>query len=304
MLNRKYFLIIPLFAILSCNNSSVEKENKAVVVAETALPATINTSDSLHLQYNLKGSGDTSLVFLHGWSINKTYWDSQLAYFSPRYAVVAVDQAGFGKSDTGRANYSVEQYSDDAAALIDQLHLKNVILIGHSMSGDIILDAALRYPEKVIAIVGIDNFNSLGQPFTPEEKKQYDAFMKIMDSAYRQTVGDYAQQYLFHASTDTTVKKRVKDDFMNTDKRVSMNSIDNSAKYSQKEREQFKKLKYKLYLLNSDANKTDTALLRQYAPASVEVFPIHATGHYPMIEKTADFNRILQEILDKVARGN
>lgn len=86
--------------------------------------------DGMSIQYTLAGSGDTSLVLLHGWCINRGYWSGQVAYFSPRYRVVAPDLPGFGASGKNRTNWSIEQYGADVAALIDHLQLKNVILVG------------------------------------------------------------------------------------------------------------------------------------------------------------------------------
>ena len=86
--------------------------------------------DGVSIQYTLAGSGDTSLVLLHGWCINRGYWSGQVAYFSPRYRVVAPDLPGFGASGKNRSTWSIEQYGADIAALIDHLQLKNVTAPG------------------------------------------------------------------------------------------------------------------------------------------------------------------------------
>jgi pimeloyl-ACP methyl ester carboxylesterase len=168
------------------------------------------------------------------------------------------------------------------------------------MSGDVILEAATRYPDKIIGVIGIDNFNQPGKEFSPEEKKEIDGFMHQLNSDYQNTIIPYAEQSLFHASTDSSVRKRVEDDILNCNRRASIEAMKAIIDYAPKETEKLGQLKLRLNLLNSDANKTDTASLAKATGGSFQVFPIHATGHYPMIEKPDDFNRILLKILDSI----
>ena len=101
------------------------------------------------------------MLFVHGWCINKEYWDDQSRYFSDKYKVVALDLPGFGRSGKNRTEWTFEQYADDINEFIKAEKLKNVILIGHSMSGDILLLMDTKYPGSVIGIVGIDNLKNL-----------------------------------------------------------------------------------------------------------------------------------------------
>ncbi|WP_336516725.1 alpha/beta hydrolase [Pollutibacter soli] len=297
MRNRRLFFLACVATIFSCTTSEKKTELHDDV---KALPAVVTAGDGTKLSYIISGDKDTTLLFLHGWAINKTYWDSQLAFFSPQYNVVAIDQAGFGNSDTSRTSYSIENYAADVDSVISQLQLKHVVLIGHSMSGDVILEAAIRYPEKIIGLIGIDNFNQPGKEFSAEEKKEIEDFMQKMNADYQNTVIPYAEQSLFHKSTDSSVRKRVKEDILNCNRRASVEAMKAIIDYSPKETEKLGQLKLRLNLLNSDANKTDTASLARATGASFQVFPIHATGHYPMIEKPGDFNRILRQILDSI----
>jgi pimeloyl-ACP methyl ester carboxylesterase len=287
------FILLPVFFI-SCS----ENGKQVVTTKENTI---VKTSDSVIIRHDIYGSGDTTLLFLHGWGINRTYWDNQVKFFSPNYKVVTVDQAGFGESDTTRQDYQFERYSKDVSELIAQLELKNVVLIGHSMSGDIILETAIAYPQNIVGLVGIDNFIGVGKPFTAEEKKEVDDYVSKMEADYKASVRAYAESSLFHKSTDTLIKERVKNDITSGSERVSMSTFKNIIVYGQKESEKLPQLKLRLNLLNSDANHTDTAALAKYTGASYKVYPIPATGHYPMIEKPDAFNEILAGILNDIS---
>jgi pimeloyl-ACP methyl ester carboxylesterase len=288
------FILLPIFIVSCSENAKQDKtaENNTIV----------KTSDSVTLRHDIYGEGDTTLLFLHGWGINRSYWDNQVRFFSPNYKVVTVDQAGFGESDTTRKDYLFERYAKDVSELITQLELKNVVLIGHSMSGDIILETAIAYPQNIIGLVGIDNFIGVGKPFTAAEKKEVDDYISKMEADYQISVRAYAESSLFHKSTDTLIKERVKKDITSGSERVSMNTFNNIIVYGQKESEKLPQLTLRLNLLNSDANITDTAALAKYTGASYKVYPIPSTGHYPMIEKPEAFNNILAQILNDISR--
>ena len=90
--------------------------------------------DGATIQYRMEGEGDTTLLFVHGAFTNQTYWDNQVAFFSPDFKVVTLDLPGHGESGRDRTEWSVEGFGQDVVTVIRELELQNVILIGHSMS--------------------------------------------------------------------------------------------------------------------------------------------------------------------------
>src|SRR5690606_29537370 len=93
--------------------------------------------DNAEINYNVYGDGGATLLFVHGAYIDQTYWDKQVEYFKDDYKVVTLDLPGHGKSGKDRKHWSIRGFADDVYTLIKKLHLKNVILIGHSMGGDV-----------------------------------------------------------------------------------------------------------------------------------------------------------------------
>ena len=114
--------------------------------------------------------------FLHGWCIDGNYWEKQVDYFSKNYNVFAIDIPGFGKSRAKRLNWTVEEYANDVTAFIDIMNLKNVMIVGHSMAGEIMLQLALSSNSRIAGVVGVDNFKSIDVSFTPEQMKQMTDF--------------------------------------------------------------------------------------------------------------------------------
>lgn len=71
-----------------------------------------------------------------------------MAFFEQQYTVVTMDLAGHGQSGTSREHWSVSGMADDVVSLIKTLDLTQVMLIGHSLGGDINLMAATRYRSR------------------------------------------------------------------------------------------------------------------------------------------------------------
>ncbi|MEJ2615392.1 MAG: alpha/beta hydrolase [Ignavibacteriaceae bacterium] len=289
---KKYFFLIIIFSIIvGCNN----RKNNELKSGE------IQTADA-NIYYIEKGDGDTTLLFLHGWGINSGYWNNQINYFSNKYRTIAIDLPGFGKSSSTRKNYTVEKYGDDVIDVINKLDLKNVILVGHSMSGDIILEAALKNNKQIAGVIGVDNFKFVGVEMSPDQLKEMNSFIDSLKKDYKNLAPEYASKYLFSLSTDSTVRERVKNDYRNSDPEVAISSIKNVFDYN--EMKKLSELNFKLFLINSDGMATNTNGLKKYCKSSFEVLDIHGTGHFPMIEKPDEFDRLLQTALYKIHKSS
>lgn len=291
-------LLLFSFVVISCNNAPQNTETSDTKDAPSTEADIQIKNDGVFINHKSYGDGPYTLLFVHGWCIDQTYWSNQVEALNTDYKVVTIDLPGFGESGTNRATWSIEAYGSDINAVIDQLQLDNVILVGHSMGGDIVLESAL-HNEKVIAVVGVDNFKQIGGEFTEEMEAEINAFMEMLKSNFSEIAPAYAESVLFHPSTDSLVKARVMEDFKTNNPEAAISSLEELFKYAYIEEERLSMLKQKLYLINSDATPTNTDGLANTGIA-YEVMDINSTGHYPMIEKPEEFNRILKQIIQKI----
>ena len=292
-MNRKTILLIVIASLLV----SVNKAQTQGKMIEKQITIRDNQAQINYIQ---KGQGDTTLLFLHGWCINKTYWSNQIDYFSQNYSVVAIDLPGFGESKAERTNWTVEEYANDVTAFIETMNLKNVVIIGHSMAGEIMLQTALINNPKIVGIVGIDNFKLIDVKFSPEQIKQFDEFFLMLKKDFKNSAPAYADMMLFHPTTSNKVKDRVKNDFANSDSHIGYETCMKQMQYAYNDAQRLEQLSYKLYLLNSDATPTNETGLKKHCKNSFQVKTISATGHYPMIEKPTEFNSILEKLLTEM----
>jgi non-heme chloroperoxidase len=95
----------------------------------------ITTKDGTSLFYKDWSSGQP-IVFSHGWPLDADAWDLQMMFFGARgHRVIAHDRRGHGRSGQTWAGNDLDTYADDLAQLVDQLDLRDMILIGHSTGG-------------------------------------------------------------------------------------------------------------------------------------------------------------------------
>ena len=103
-----------------------------------------------------QGRGAPPLVFVHGFACAHTDWKFQLEEFKKTHEVVACDLRGHGQTPGRPQECSIEHYGGDVAALVNNLELRGVFLIGHSMGCRVVLEAARLLPKRVAGVVLID----------------------------------------------------------------------------------------------------------------------------------------------------
>lgn len=104
------------------------------------------------LYYTEQGQG-IPFVLLHGNGERSDYFSHQIEYFSKEYRVIAVDTRGHGKSPRGDSPFTLAQFVEDLKQLLDQLKLKEIILLGFSDGGNIAMMFTLKYPQYVKTLI-------------------------------------------------------------------------------------------------------------------------------------------------------
>lgn len=94
-----------------------------------------NSTEPIKIYYEDLGEG-VPVVFIHGWPLSGSMWEYQITEFVKQgMRCITYDRRGFGKSDRHSLNYDYDTLVDDLKALLDELDLDNVTLVGFSMGG-------------------------------------------------------------------------------------------------------------------------------------------------------------------------
>jgi pimeloyl-ACP methyl ester carboxylesterase len=110
-----------------------------------------------------KDKDSPTLLLIHGLGSYMPVWQRNLDELAAEHRVVAIDLPGYGKSAKANYDYSMAFYARVVDGLIETLGLKHVVLVGHSMGGQIALTHALKYPGKaerlvLVAPAGFERF--------------------------------------------------------------------------------------------------------------------------------------------------
>jgi 2-succinyl-6-hydroxy-2,4-cyclohexadiene-1-carboxylate synthase len=134
------------------------------------------------------GAAAPTVVFIHGWLLSHRYWQPIIDLLKVHYCCLAYDLRGFGESRYGLEHYQpgvpavaaalgatasaygLGAYARDLGALIDQLDLGPVWLVGHSLGGSLALWVAHCFPERVQGVVCL---NSGGGIYLEREFQQF-----------------------------------------------------------------------------------------------------------------------------------
>jgi pimeloyl-ACP methyl ester carboxylesterase len=143
-----------------------------------AVAASVGDSD---IHSTVRGTGDKTLIFVHGWTCDESSWAGQIPAFTGDYRVVTLDLPGHGKSEAPAQDaFSMDLFAKAVEAVRQEVGADKVVLVGHSMGAVVIREYALDYPQHVAGLVAVDgaldvrpfkDFPGFG-PLTPEARKQ------------------------------------------------------------------------------------------------------------------------------------
>ena len=249
------------------------------------------SADGNSLYFDVLGQGTPALVFVHGWSCDRSYWKGQIDHFAAEHRVVAMDLAGHGESGIERPTWTMPAFGEDVAAVIENLHLEKVVLVGHSMGGDVIVETALQMPERVVGLVWVDTYRTLGSPESREELDEFvEQFRQDFATATRELV-----RGMFPAGADSNLVEWVAADMASAPPRIAVDALGHAIGNHDLVVAGLRQLTVPVVAINPDYRPTDVKALRKYGVRTVLV---PGVGHYPMMEDADTFNRILDKVLE------
>jgi pimeloyl-ACP methyl ester carboxylesterase len=258
---------------------------------------TVRADDGLNLVCEVRGKGDTALVFLHGWCGDREYWKHQANAFAADYRIVTLDQAGHGESGKDRKVWTADSLAADVGAVAKALGLKRVILVGHSMGGPVSLLAAKRLPGTVVAVIGADTLQNVEFQAPEEMRKMFiEAFEKDFKGTMRVGLAGMVNE-----KSDAELKNWLVTRAEAQDPKMAMALMRDMTGLDPKKLLQ--EARVPVRCINSSGgyqffSPTAVDVNKKYADYNAVL--IAEVGHYPMLEKPAEFNQKLREVLKEL----
>jgi pimeloyl-ACP methyl ester carboxylesterase len=280
------FILIPFLLLLGCASNELSLRHDVAL-----------SFDSERIAYDVVGKGKTSLIFIHGWSCDGRYWQKQIPVFAKEYQVITVDLAGHGHSSLDRSEFSMLSFANDVKAIIDKENIDRAILIGHSMGGGVIAEAARLMPEKVVGIVGIDTLQNVAER-TPQSV--IDEMVKPFESDFKSAAQNFVSP-MFPKGTDQQLMNWVKEDMSSAPKEIALSAFRNYlGQYVNGEAAiVFKDITIPVVSINARLWPTAPEENRKHIK-NYHLFYIEETGHFPMLEKPEEFNALLKKAINSI----
>jgi len=257
---------------------------------------TATAADGIPIAYTDQGEGDVAVLLIHGWSGSKNIWSANTDGIAAEHRVVAIDLAGHGESGSGRAGWPLADFAKDVRAVVDELGLEKVILVGHSMGGPIALDAAQLMPERVIGVIGIDTLNSVDTPLTPGHVA---VFTSALERDFQQTCQGFVRSN-FPRGADPVQIDKVIADVCATSPEVAVTVMRQLPSWDMKAA--LSSVTVPIHCINSDGVPTDADANRQYDP-DFQITIIPGVGHFMMVAQPTLFNQVLLSEIDRILAG-
>ena len=249
----------------------------------------VESDDGSRIAYGVSGQGKTTLVFVHGWLGDHNIWQSQIDYFSKNYRIIWLDLAGHGHSEPGRQNFSIPAFARDVTSVLDTAGGERLILVGHSMGGPIVIEAAELLGEKVVGIVGVDAFYT---PLASVPEKVKMRFIKKLKTDYPTALSETVTS-MFTRNADPELVALTYKKMLAADQKMGVSSLYECIKWnSRTEPLVLKKFSGKLYNINGAPTGTEKRMHE-----SVVLIP--GAGHFVSQVKPDEFNAALERIIEK-----
>ncbi len=168
-------------------------------------------SGNIDLYYEDHGSGKP-VILIHGYPLNCASWEKQVpVLLNAGYRVIAYDRRGFGRSSQPTTGYNYDTFAADLNAVISNLGLSDVTIIGFSMGGGEVARYLGKYGSqsisKAVIVSGVPPF-LLKTPDNPEGVDQ-SVFDGIQQAVAADRYAFFAEFYKNFYNTDLLLGKRV-----------------------------------------------------------------------------------------------
>jgi pimeloyl-ACP methyl ester carboxylesterase len=250
------------------------------------------SSDGVKICYSQYGDGEELILFVHGYSCDKSYWSNQVEQLKNDYRIVTIDLGGHGKSGIDRDKWTISSFGDDVISVMKLFDFKRAYLVGHSMGSDVILDAASKWDTNNIELFLVDRFNDTPMPWTGDS---FEKFYEPFTINFKEHTYDWVKNFMFIPESDSLLIERIAQDMSDAPPNIALPVFRDV--FSNNYIPFINDLNDRgvvMTLINSDYQKNNIENLEK---VGFEVVVMSNTGHFLMLEQPKLFNKKLEDLI-------
>ncbi len=252
----------------------------------------IQAEDGVNIFYTSVGHGEPAIVFVHGWTCDHTHWRMQIPEFRKSFRVITIDLPGHGASGANRDSWSIDGLGADVASVVRGLSLEQVVLVGHSMGGPVVLAAASKLRGIARGVVAVDALQNVEYISSPDATKR---FVKKFEDDFEGARARFLSG--FFADRNSAILKSMLQNPVMADRKaatsllIAHNTFDGKSALAA--------AGVPVRAINAATPyKTEVKINRKYGDFEAVLMP--DTGHFIMLEKPDEFNRHLRSMIDQM----
>lgn len=256
--------------------------------------------EDLSIHYKVHGKGSNNIIFVHGWGCDINVWSHQFGAISNTRSVF-IDLPGYGLSDKPKVNYTQDFFAKAVYAVLQELEIKDPILIGHSLGHPVCRQVIKNYP-KLDPKLGIVDGVYFKIPKDSLAEKEYmsslEAFANMFKGDDRAQNTKLFIQSLFIESTPQEVKNYTATYMTKVEDHVAYSTMENLIKKEVWSEEAIDVPVIAIYADIPELPSDNETYLQTLYP-SLEYKEIANSGHFIMIEKPKILNKLLTDFITK-----
>lgn len=266
----------------SCSGRSAARPRKRRRRSTSSTPQFAHSPDGIPIAYQVQGHGRRALVLVHGWCCDRTYWSSQLPCLSERYRVVLLDLAGHGESGTGRKDWTIAAFGGDVQAVVEALSLHEMILVGHSMGADVVLQSSLALGSRVRGLIWVDQYTQLDRlPDEATVRQRLERFHADFQGTMQALV-----RRLFGVGASPAMVERVTQHMSSVSPSVALPALEATWNHGRSVSKVLSQVRIPIVAINARSAPGDRESLQR---RGINVIEVAETGHFPMLEQPERF---------------
>lgn len=262
-----------------------------------ALPLSAAAVDGAKVHWSSTGSAHQAIILVHGWTCDESSWDAQVPELSAKYRVITLDLPGHGKSDPPRdGKFSMTLFARAVEAVRAEAKIDKAVLVGHSMGTPVIRQYARLYPKHVVALVLVDGL----MPSLADGQVKGSSRGAPNPAAMSGPGGMQARETMirgmFTPATPAAVEQHVLKMMLAAPEATATGAMLATFDVSGRNNVVMTMPALAIYASSPMANRET---VKKFFP-NAEYVQVAGTGHFVMLERPEEFNRLLLAFLGKV----
>ena len=264
-----------------------------------ATSASAATVDGIQLHSSKSGKGPNTVILVHGWTCDERTWKSQVPVLAKNYRVITLDLPGHGQSGSPEdGKMSMDLFARAIEAVRQEENADRVVLVGHSMGTAVIMQYARLYPEHTVALMFVD-----GSVTLPQDAKVKDSMLSFAKQyADSLKVREAMVQSMFSSNTTQDVRNQVLSMILSAPAATAVGMMEAFVDPVIWKEDVFTQPVLAMFSdvsLTPADRESDLEYMKTRFP-HLDYVKMPGTGHFLMLEKPTEFNRLLMSFLDKL----